>query len=439
MKFFAFCSLACQKMAAQAKPVALSLMLAGGLGQALAQTAANGTELTLTQLTERLLQDNPQLRSAKAGAQAVELGVSPARALDNPTVGVTQDNMQHNPLAFGTSSSTIWSFSQNILWPGKKSLAGDIVQSQANVSKEQVQYLKVQLIGQLQSAWINWQQTHAQIRLAKSQADRLEQIKDIVKLRYANNAAAYVDFINAQVTQAQIKSDIIGLERQLQTAQAQIATLVGEPSGGANLRLAPTSVQANRELLPLDAFEQRAAQVNPQIRASKELLTAAQKAVDLAELGKRPDFVVSVSSHSATPPAGFADSSSFGMSVGATIPLYYASKERYLIDQAKAQLAAVRDADASTQQQVSLAVQTAHLQWAQSIDQLKLVEDRIVAQAHVGYRMALTNYSTNQMSYTELLNAYNTLRAAEISAEQARALALQSRIALDVAVGELSK
>ncbi|MEN9713205.1 MAG: hypothetical protein RLY90_1466, partial [Pseudomonadota bacterium] len=55
MKFFAFCSLACQKMAAQAKPVALSLMLAGGLGQALAQTAANGTELTLTQLTERLL------------------------------------------------------------------------------------------------------------------------------------------------------------------------------------------------------------------------------------------------------------------------------------------------------------------------------------------------------------------------------------------------
>ena len=127
------------------------------------------------------------------------------------------------------------------------------------------------------------------------------------------------------------------------------------------------------------------------------------------------------------------------MSVGATIPLYYASKERYLIDQAKAQLAAVRDADASTQQQVSLAVQTAHLQWAQSIDQLKLVEDRIVAQAHVGYRMALTNYSTNQMSYTELLNAYNTLRAAEISAEQARALALQSRIALDVAVGELSK
>ena len=67
------------------------------------------------------------------------------------------------------------------------------------------------------------------------------------------------------------------------------------------------------------------------------------------------------------------------------------------------------------------------------------MEDRIVTQAHVGYRLALTNYSTNQMSYTDLLNAYNTLRAAEISAEQARAMALQSRIALDVAVGEIQQ
>jgi len=412
------------------------------MAQTVSQSEANpatGAELSLAQLTQRLLQDNPQLRSAKASATAVQLGVQPAQALDNPSVGISQDNLQHNPLAIGTSQSTAWSFSQNLMWPGKKSLAGQIVQAQANVSQEQVQFLKIQLLGQLQSTWVSWQQTNAQIRIAQAQAQRLEQIKDIIKLRYANNAAAYVDFINAQVTQAQIKSDIIGLERQLQSNLAQIASLIGYPSASPALKLTQQPIQANRDLPGMEDFKTRAMSVNPQIRASKQLIDAAQKALDLAELGRRPDFVVSVTSHSATPPAGFADASSFGLSVGAVIPLYYASKERYLIDQAKAQLGAARDSDESTTQQVDLAVESAYLQWAQSIEQLKLVEDRIVTQAHVGYRLALTNYSTNQMSYTDLLNAYNTLRAAEISAEQARAMALQSRIALDVAVGEIQQ
>jgi outer membrane protein TolC len=439
MKFLVCHSFVFKKLDWRVKHLLTSVVLGLAACHANADDGVAGSALSLPQLTQRLLQDNPQLRSAVGGAVAAQLGVSPARALDNPTFSVNQNGMQHNPLAVGTSTQTSWTYSQNILWPGKKSLAGDIVQAQANVSKEQVEYLKVQLLGQLQSTWVSWQQTNAQIRLSKAQADRLEQIKDIVKLRYANNTAAYVDFINAQVTQAQIKSDIIGLERQQQTNLAQIASLIGYSSAGPALKLASEPVQANRDLAALETFKQRALEVNPQIHASKEAVNAAQKAVELAELGKRPDFSVSVTTNSATPPAGFADSANFGLSVGATIPLYYAQKERYLIDQAKAQLGAARDADESTVQQVDLAVESAYLQWAQSIEQLKLVEDRIVTQAHVGYRLALTNYSTNQMSYTDLLNAYNALRAAEISAEQARAMALQSRIALDVAVGEIQK
>jgi len=72
----------------------------------------------------------------------------------------------------------------------------------------------------------------------------------------------------------------------------------------------------------------------------------------------------------------------------------------------------------------------------QSVDQFKLVEDRVLKQAQIGYRLVLSSYSSGQASYLDLLNAFNALKAAEISKEQALAQAVQAKVALDTAVGD---
>ena len=389
---------------------------------------------SLAELQGLLIQNNPQLRSATGIGSAAQFGVVPARTLDNPTVNISQTSIPKNPLALGSSTQMNWGLSQNLPWPGKKNLSGEIAQAQANFTNEQVALLKVQLLGQLKTSWVSWQQANSQITIARIQADRLEQIKEIVKLRYANNAAAYVDFINAQVTQAQIRSDIIGFERQAQSLLAQISALIGHTSPQP-VRLQLQSVVADKSSLDLKVLQQKALEFNPALKASRFTLDAAQRAVDLAELGKRPDFSLGITSYSASPPWGLGKTDVYGVSLGATFPLYFAYKERNLIDQAKAQLLATLDADESLKQQVALQVETAYLQWAQSIEQLKLIEERVVAQARIGYRLALTNYSNNQATYMDLLNAYNALRASELTQEQSRSSAVLAKTALDVAVG----
>jgi outer membrane protein, heavy metal efflux system len=281
--------------------------------------------LSFAQLTERLLENNPQLKSAQGGAKAAQYAVDPARALDNPSIGFSQ-TLPNNPFALGTANQLSWSVSQNLQWFGKRRLAGEIAQAQANSTVEQVQYLKVQLLGQLQTTWASWQQTWTQIQLSELQAQRLEQIKDIIRLRYGSNAAAYVDYINAQVTQAQIRSDIIGQKRQLQTYQAQIAALIGQSvtEPGMSVGIAPVVVQ--RELPQMGQFRQQALEINPQIKASHELVVAAQRNVELAELGKWPDFNVSVQANSSNPPWGFGERQSYGFALSATVPLYYGMK-----------------------------------------------------------------------------------------------------------------
>jgi outer membrane protein TolC len=398
--------------------------------------APAGTAWTLPMLVEELKKSNPQLRATQGLAAAAQYGVQPVAAPDNPTFTVTQSPVPNNPFAVGASQGMTWSISQNLYWPGKKRLAGEIAQTQADAAKLQIEAVQVQLVGQLKTAWFGWQQNEAQLRLLSAQLERLEQIKQVTQTRYAHNAAAYADFINAQVNQAQVRTQILGLQAQNKALAGQINGLVGR-APQAPLTLATEEVAVAQEAPSLDAFRQQALEHNPQLKVSQRSIEGAQRSVELAELGSRPDFNVALLFNSAAPPWGFANNDSYGISLGVTFPLWYSKRERNLIDQAKAQLSAVQDVDQSVQQQTLYAVETAYYQWLQSVAQVKLVEERIVEQSRVAYRLSLSNYGTGQVGFVDLMNAYTAMNNAEALNVQTRTAAVQARIALDVAVGNL--
>ena len=166
-------------------------------------------------------------------------------------------------------------------------------------------------------------------------------------------------------------------------------------------------------------------------------MQSARKNVELAELGKLPDFNFGVFAHSESPPWGFRNSESYGMNFGVTFPLYYGQKEKNLVDQAKAYLNSAREADESLRQQVVFGVRSAYHQWMQSLEQMKQIEERVIKQAQMGYRLTLANYSSGQASYSDRLNSFNTLKSTEATQAQVRSLAIQGKVALDIAVGEI--
>lgn len=401
------------------------------------QTGAQSSEpaLTLKALVDELKKNNAQLRSAQRFATAAQYGVEPARAPDNPTFNITQNPVSYNPFAIGTSQGMTWSLSQNLSWPGKKRLSGEIAQAQADLTKAQVDSLQVQLIGQLKTAWSTWQQIQQQIRILRSQLERLDQIKQATQLRYAQNAAAYADNINAQINQSQVRTDLLGLDGQARTLIAQINALIGR-SPASPLSLSMQEMTPEREVPSIDTFRQLALDRNPLLRASQHSIRGAQRSVELAELGSRPDFNVAVLFNSATPPWGFDSSASYGVNLGVTFPLWFNRKEKNLIDQSKALLTSTEDVDESLRQQTILGIDNAYIQWTQSLEQLRLLEERVLEQARIAYRLSLANYGTGQVGFVDLMNAYNGMKNAEINTMQARAAAIQARVALDVAIGD---
>ena len=247
------------------------------------QTLAPG--YTLGQLMEELRTGNPQLRASRSTAQGAQFGVDPARALDNPQVAVSQGPIARNPFALGAAQGMQWTLSQSLLWPGKKRLAGEIAQAQADQARSDTGSLQVQLTGQLRSVWLQWQQSEAQIRVATAQAERLGQVKQITRLRYAQNAAAYADYVNAQVMETQIQTDLLGYRGQSAAALAQINSLIGRPVGNM---VTPASevLSADAVIPPVDGFRAAALDRNPTLKSSGYAIVAARRALELAELAQ---------------------------------------------------------------------------------------------------------------------------------------------------------
>ena len=393
--------------------------------------------MSLGELTRAMLERNPQLRGIRWSADAARMGVSPAGAPDNPTVSMLQDQVRNNPLAWNKSGSASWTWSQNIYWPGKKSLNAQVASDQADAQQALAMALQSQLLGQMRSTWLSWQSTQAQLALLRAQVDKMQQIKDITKIRYSQNAAAFADYINAQVMQEQLRTNIISTQLQADTLLGQMANLIGQENPqGLVLQVEDLSIPPAAP--SLTEWEQRALAQHPMLKASAAAVQQARHSLELAELNKRPDFNMAVSGYANQPPWGLTQNSAYALSVGMTFPFWYEQKEKFLINQAELQLKSSQENDAAQRQQITLGVRSAWLQWKQNIEQYQLFETSILQQARLAYRLTLKNYSVGQNSYVDLLNAFNAERGAEANAIQARANVWTAQAALKAAAGDIN-
>ena len=200
-------------------------------------------EMDLRQLWNELKLNNPQLAALRESYMSAKATVPQIAAPANPQVGLVWSGMPVNsPFALGganqpvpgypngISSNNSISVAQPLQFPGKKSLAADIADTNAESLLAQSESTYLQLGAQLSTLYYNTLATQKQLQVLKETVMRLEMIKNVAKARYANNAAAYVEYLNAQVAQSAAQADQFNLERQLEVGIKNINTLIGRHS-----------------------------------------------------------------------------------------------------------------------------------------------------------------------------------------------------------------
>ena len=407
------------------------------------------TEMDLRQLWNELKVNNPQLSSLRESYLSAKATVPQINAPANPQVGLVWSGMPVNsPFALGganapsqqypggISSNNSISVAQPFQFPGKKSLAADIADTNAEALLASSESTYLQLGAQLSTLYYSALSSQKQLAVLKESVIRLEMIKNVAKARYANNAAAYVEYLNAQVAQSAAQADQFNLERQLNVALHNINTLVGRHSR-EKLVLRGDVRRAMNGVPTLIELEDYAESSHPSLKSSALQLDAARKGVDLAKKAYLPDFQVIGSSY--TPRGPFSANNGalfYQFELDLIIPLYFFTKEKYGVEQAQRNQAAAEAGNISNRQQIVLAVNTAYAAYEQAKNQTQFLKERQVPQADAAYKVGLTQYSNNGQGFNDLLTAQTQLRNLEIALAQAESNLLQTQAVLMVSAGK---
>ena len=411
---------------------------------------SGATDMDLRQLWTELKLNNPQLSSLRESYLSAKATVPQINAPANPQVGLVWSGMPTNsPFALGSantptaanpaggiSSNNAISIAQPFQFPGKRSLASEIANTNAEALLAQSESIYLQLGAQLSTLYYGALAAQKQLQALKESVMRLEMIKNVAKARYSNNAAAYIEYLNAQVAQSAAQADQFNVERQLQVALKSINTLVGRHSREqlvlrGDVRRAMSSVPSLIEL------EDYAETSHPSLKSSALQLESARKGVTLAKKAYLPDFQVIGSSYTPRGPFSANNGAMFyQFELDLVIPLYFFTKERYGVEQAQRTQAAAEAGNISNRQQIALAINSAYANYEQAKNQTQFLKERQVPQADAAYKVGLTQYSNNGQGFNDLLTAQTQLRVLEVQLALAESNLLQAQAVLLVTSGK---
>lgn len=384
-------------------------------------------------LAHELRSRNLQFVQAEQELQQIEARIPQALAWDQPMIGMEQTPVPRSPLNVNRSQGMSYRLTQTMSFPGKKRLAADILEAEAGSAGAQIYGLYIGLLAELKRQYYQLLALQQQADINRNTIERLNQVKQVAKVRYANNAAAFVEYMNAQVAHGSAENDIYQTQRQIEQTQQGLNVLIGrDPSQPLAVTVEPLSPL---ELAPLAELTSQAQGLHPNVRDSAYRLQAARKSLDLAKKAYYPDLQLILTKHSNNPPYGLAGNE-YGVEVDLILPTWFFEREKAGVSEANAGVISAQAGAELAWRQVQLGIANAYSQLQQAIKEKELLQQRRLPEAQAAYRLALNGYANNAGDFNGLLLAQQNLRDTELSAAWVDNALHQAKAALDAAIGQ---
>jgi outer membrane protein len=410
-------------------------------------TIVNNGALTLADVAEAALCNNPQTRESYANArvQAAQVGVAKSAYLlsvnDNVSSNLSwaspQDSSRNNP-AGNISNNIVASY-----------LLYDFGNRDANLenARQLLQAASATQSSVVQNVLLNATQAYYQVQAGIATLDAAleserasEESYKAAEARYKAGVSTPADKLQAQTLFAQNTLTRITAEGTLKNAYGTLANIIGL-AANQTLKLAPRA--SNQTLHNIDqdigALIEQARKRRPDLVASEAQLKAAQASIEASRAASKPTISVAVSNNSQDGSnSSFNNNATLGVTV--SIPIFSGYGPTYRIKSAEA------NADAKTAQRDQLRLQISLDVWRayqnlRTANQAIQAATVLVTSAEESSRVALGRYKAGVGNIIDTLNAQSALAnarqqqiQANLNANIARATLAQSMGGLDNAM-----
>lgn len=364
----------------------------------------------LQQLIEQALENNPEIKSMQRRFDMMRARIPQAKALDEPmlSIGYTGNITPFQVQKGDPSSGRTISISQDLPFPGKRSLKGKVASSDADAEWWAFEQTRRNVVAEVKDAYFDLYYLTKALGVVTKTKTLLEQFIKIAEARYSVGKGIQQDVLKAQVEFSKLIEQQTMLEQRKQIAEARLNSLL--------YRGPESPVRTPEELRPRD-FPYSLGQLNetaianyPDLKAQRRKIEGAQYAIQLAKKEFYPDFSVGFTyiNRPAIPEM-------YGVTVGIKLPVYYAQKQRPALTEATASFEAEKRSFENTTTLLMFKIRDKYLAETTARRLLSLYSTTIVPQSSLSLESAIAGYQVGRVDFLTLLDNLVTLLNYELS------------------------
>src|SRR6266446_3827727 len=385
--------------------ILLSAVLAGKIFAQESISSHTGTVTPLSELLAEAEKNNPQIEAARQGWQAAKQVPTQVSTLPDP-----QFNLQHvsvgspRPFAGYTNSDFAYlglGVSQDIPYPGKLRLKGEIAKREAEVSQQQVESVRRAVLAELKGTYFQLAYLSKTLTILEQDGELLKQVDQAADARYRSGMGTQRDVLQAQLQKTKLLREIAMHHLQVGKLEAQLKQLLNRSQGSPDIE--PADLTETLLAQTYDELLIAAQAQNPELAGAQKMIEKQSLQVDLARKDFYPDFNVQYM-WQRTDPTQFR--AYYMVSVGIKVPIYRGRKQRPELAQAEAEQLRARSELQVQSQQVASELRSQYAIAQQTSELLKIHREGLSPQARSEFQAGLAAYQSNKQDFQALLTAF---------------------------------
>src|SRR6266478_4794699 len=397
--------LSCVALGRSVSVILLSVALAAHAFAQESPISHTGSVTPLSELLAEAEKNNPQVEAARRGFEAAKQVSTQVSTLPDP-----QFNLQHlsvgspRPFAGYTNSDFAYiglGVSQDIPYPGKLRLKGEIARREADVSQQQIESVRRAVLAAIEAAYFQLAYLSKTLTILESDGDLLKQVEQAADARYRSGKGTQQDVLQAQLQKTKLIREIAMHHLEVGKLEAQLKQLLDRSQSSPDIEpadLAETALVQNYDELLAAARAQ-----NPELVGAQKMIEKQSLQVDLARKDFYPDFNVQYM-WQRTDPTQFR--AYYMVSVGVRVPIYRSRKQKPELAQAQSEELRGRSELEAQSQQVASELRSQYVIVQQTSELLKIHREGLSPQARSEFQAGLAAYQSGKQDFQALLTAF---------------------------------
>lgn len=360
---------------------------------------------SLASLLAEAEHSNPQIQAARNAWNAAKQVPAQVSTLPDPEISVQQMSVgSPRPFSGYTNSemaNIALGFSQEIPYPGKLRLRGQIASKEAEAIKERYESVRRAVLVNLKTRYFRLSFLTQKLSILQEDGNLLRPMEQSAEARYRQGIGSQQDVLQAQLEETRLLRETTATQLEAETIQAQLKQELNRPQSSEDIRVEPlaeTPLAYTYEQL-LDA----ARSSNPDVGMARRTAERDQLRVDLARKDFYPDFTLN---YIWLRPDPFQYRARYEISVGVRIPLFQSRRQKPALAQARLEKDRAQNEYEAQSQQVASDLRQQLAVAQKSADLLKIYSDGLMPQARAELQAGMAAYQSNREDFQALLASF---------------------------------